>query len=171
VREYSPYVTPIETPRLALLLRLAAPKTSSPTRSPPPPSLEGEWSGELIYPSGPPGVALTVSFEPFLTGRTTSGHGIDNNGEFNIQAAQFTYLSTNDYVGVITFFQTYKSRFSGQVWSFMGTVDKDTNRIFGEWHDSPQDGRKRTGKFILRRGSQNVQCVDIFHKGDLRPHT
>jgi hypothetical protein len=114
------------------------------------PSLEGEWSGELVYPSGPPGTGLTVSFEPFIIGSTTNGRGSDRNGEFSIQSAQFTSLSTGDYVGIVTFFQTYK-RWPGQVWCFIGSVHKDNKRISGEWHDSPQDGRARTGKFSLER--------------------
>jgi hypothetical protein len=126
--------------------------------------LQGGWSGELIYPSGPPGVALSVSFEPFEIGRTTNGRALDNNGEFNTQSAQFTYLSTGDYVGMITFLQIYRSRYSGQVWFFVGTVRKDNNQIFGEWYDSPQDGRQRTGTFNLERsGSPSVQCVNILH--------
>jgi hypothetical protein len=139
-------------PCLALLLRLPAPPALSPTSSPPLPSLDGEWSGELIYPSGPPGVALAVSFEPFVIGKTTNGHGADNSGEFNVQSAQFTYSLTDDYIGIVTFLQTYKTRWSGQVWCFMGAVHKDTNRISGEWYDSPQDGRQRIGKFILECG-------------------
>jgi hypothetical protein len=122
----------------------------SPTSSFPPPSLEGEWSGELIS-SGGSGVALAISFEPFSIGKTTNGHGTDNNGEFNVQSAQFTPLSTDDYVGVVTFLQTYKNRWAGQVWCFMGAVRKDGSRITGEWYDSPQDGRQRIGKFVLER--------------------
>ena len=116
------------------------------------PSLEGEWSGDLVHPSGPPGVGLTVLFEPFIIGSTTNGRGFDRNGEFSIQSAQFTYSLTDDYIGIVTFLQTYKTRWSGQVWCFMGAVHKDTNRISGEWYDSPQDGRQRIGKFILERG-------------------
>lgn len=116
--------------------------------------LQGTWSGELIHPSGPPGVALSVSFEPFEVGRTTNGRGLDNNGEFNTQSAQFTYL-------LITFLQIYRSRYVGQVWYFVGTVRKATNQIFGEWYDSPQDGRQRTGTFnIEHSGSQSVQYVN-----------
>jgi len=122
-------------------------------------SLQGKWSGDLIYPSGPPGVGLTVSFEPFIIGKTTNGSGLDSNGEFSIQSAQFTYLSTADYVGMVTFLQIY-SRWPGQLWYFVGTVRKDNNRIFGEWHDSPQDGRARTGKFNLEGVSQSVRYVN-----------
>jgi len=128
-------------------VRLSAPMTLPSIALP---SLAGEWSGDLVYPSGPPGVGLTVSFEPFIIGSTTNGRGFDRNGEFSIQSAQFTYLSTADYVGIVTFLQTY-TRWPGQVWCFIGTVHKDNNRISGEWHDSPQDGRARTGKFSLER--------------------
>ena len=122
------------------------------------PSLEGEWSGDLVYPSGPPGVGLTVSFEPFIIGSTTNGRGFDKNGEFSIQSAQFTYLSTANYIGIVTFLQTY-AQWPGQVWCFIGTVHKDNNRISGEWHDSPQDGRARTGKFSLERQDTAIHCT------------
>jgi len=122
-------------------------------------SPQGQWVGDLVYPSGSPGVGLTVSFEPFVIGKTTNGSGLDNNGEFSIQSAQFTYLSTADYVGMVTFFQIY-SRWPGQLWYFVGTVRKDNHRIFGEWHDSPQDGRARTGKFNLEGVSQSVRYVN-----------
>ena len=144
---------PVETPQQQSQPTTPAPFSIS--------LLQGTWSGELIYPSGPPGVALSVSFEPFEVGRTTNGRGLDNNGEFNTQSAQFTYLSTNDYVGMITFLQIYRSRYVGQVWYFVGTVRKATNQIFGEWYDSPQEGRQRTGTFNLEHsGSQSVQCVN-----------
>jgi hypothetical protein len=144
-----------------LLPRLATPLTLPST----PPSLlsplEGAWSGELVYSPGLPGVTLTVCFEPFIIGRTTNGRGIDNNGEFSVQSAQFTYLSTDDYIGVITFSQIY-SKWPSRLWYFVGAVRKDNNEIFGEWHDSPQDGRQRTGTFKLKRGSQStgVQYVN-----------
>jgi len=96
-------------------------------------------------------VALAISFEPFVIGRTTNGHGTDNSGEFNVQSAQFTPLSTDDHIGVITFLQIYKNRWAGQVWCFMGAVYKNASRISGEWYDSPQDGRQRIGKFVLER--------------------
>jgi hypothetical protein len=125
--------------------------TKVPSNPPLPlPSLQGEWSGELVYPSGPPGVALAVSFEPFIIGSTTKGRGTDNSGEFSIHSAQFTQLSTDDYIGVVTFLQIY-AQWPGQVWCFMGAVHKDNNQISGEWHDSPQDGRGRTGQFSLQR--------------------
>jgi hypothetical protein len=94
-------------------------------------------------------------------GKSTNGRGVDNNGEFSAQSAQFTYLSTDDYVGVVTFSQIY-SKWPGRLWYFVGTVRKDNNHIFGEWHDSPQDGRQRTGTFKLERGSQStgVQYVN-----------
>jgi hypothetical protein len=81
---------------------------------------------------------------------SSEGSGTDQHGKFNIQSAQFTYVPTVDYVGTITFLQTYE-HWPGQVWYFVGTVRKDNNQIFGEWHDSPQDGRKRTGTFLLNR--------------------
>jgi hypothetical protein len=112
--------------------------------------VQGKWFGELTYPSGPPGVSITVSFEPFTVGRSVNGHGLDNNGEFSAESAQFTYLSTADYVGMVTFLQMY-AKWPGKAWYFVGTVRKDNNQIFGEWHDSPQSGRGRTGKFNLER--------------------
>jgi hypothetical protein len=113
---------------------------------------QGEWFGRLIYPNDSSNVALTVSFYwPFVAGRTTEGSGTDQHGKFSIQSAQFTYMLAADYVGTVTFLQRYE-HWPGQVWFFMGTVRKDSHQIFGQWHDSPQDGRKRTGTF-------NLECV------------
>jgi hypothetical protein len=150
-----------KTSCLALLPRLAAPLTLPSTPPPPLSPLEGAWSGELVYRPGSPGVTLTVWFEPFIIGRATNGRGVDNNGEFSVQSAQFIYLSADDYVGIITFLKIYPKSPS-HLWYFVGTVRKDNNQIFGEWHDSLQDGRQRTGIFKLERGSQStgVQYVN-----------
>ena len=121
-------------------------------------SLQGKWCGEISLPSGPPGVILTVSFEPYIIGRTTRGRGLEKNVEFRAESAQFTYLSTADYVGMITFLQIFPKR-PGHAWYFVGTVRKDNNRIFGEWHDSPQNGRGSSGKFNLECVPRNVPYV------------
>lgn len=108
----------------------------------------GEWYGYFAYPDGS---KRDWNFKITETANNTVfiGTGSESRGDFDLVAGQVIPAESGS---TITFAQTYKSIWAGQIWTYRGTLMADGNTMSGNWYDSAGAGRSRIGTWTVQRG-------------------